>query len=382
MSPSRAQGRKRGAEVVLRRGPLERHALSGVLLERCAEGGHRLLEALRAVLPRAQSRKRVAEVVLRRGPLERHTLASTFLERCAVGGHRLLEALRAALPLAQGRKRVAECDVQGGTVVNSTDCGPVEQIGKLFRGVPQSFLQHPTTYLGVRESGHGRQRHSGELGAEVIVEIRAKCHVFQLVGLVPATERACARARHEPQAQCLSGLFDQTGDRQIAVPVFQHRASAFLHGWAPFVPGTGSRHETGRADQRDALNVREGAFDGSRIVPAAIVLQPTQDDPEAVFGAWWVAPPKVLKSEPCLLRRWKKLIEKPPQPSRDHSCGHTYDEVAERIHLRSSMGPLVSVILTEDYWVIAERLSERFDRAQWFSPTCGRPARGPGRRRP
>ena len=266
---------------------------------------------------------------------------------------------------------------------SSTDCGTVEQIGELFRGVLQPFLQHPAACLGVRERSHGRQRHGGELGAEVIVEICAKCHVFQLVGLlVPAIERAFARARHEPQAQCLSGLFDQPNDRQIAVRVFQHLASAFLHGWAPFVPGTGSRHETGRADQRDARNAREGAFDGSRIVPAAIVLQPTQDDAEAVFGAWWVVPPKVLKGEPCPFRRWKKLIEKPRQPNRDHSCDYADDEVAERLHLRSSMGPLASGILTEDDWVTAERLSERFDRTRWFSPTCGRRARGPGHRRP
>ena len=144
------------------------------------------------------------------------------------------------------------------------------------------------------------------------MEVHAKCHVFQLVGLVSATERAFARARHEPQAQRLSGLLDQTDDCQITVPVPQHRESAFLHGWAPFVPGTGSRHETGRADQHDALNAREDAFDGFRIVSAEIVLQPTQDDTEAVFGAWWVVSQKVLKGKPCPFRRWKKLIGETP----------------------------------------------------------------------
>ena len=35
------------------------------------------------------------------------------------------------------------------------------------------------------------------------------------------------------------------------------------------------------------------------------------------------------------------------------------------------MGPLASVNLTEDYWVTTERLSERFARTRWFSPTPG-----------
>ena len=99
----------------------------------------------------AQGLKRDAEVVLRRGPLERHALAAELIEGGAVGGHRLVEALRGALPFAQGLKRGAECHEQGGTVLSSTDCGAVEQTRELFRGVLQPFLQHPTAHFGVRE---------------------------------------------------------------------------------------------------------------------------------------------------------------------------------------------------------------------------------------
>ena len=82
--------------------------------------------------------------------------------------------------------------MQVGPAFRAIDCGTSEQNGELFGGAPQAFIQHPAPHFVVRERGHGRQRHRGELGAEVIVKILAKCHVFQLVRLVRAIERAFA----------------------------------------------------------------------------------------------------------------------------------------------------------------------------------------------
>src|SRR5271166_5777698 len=55
--------------------------------------------------PLAKAEKRAAETDLRRGPLERHALAGPLLQRLATGRNRLLKSRRAALPLAKAPKR-------------------------------------------------------------------------------------------------------------------------------------------------------------------------------------------------------------------------------------------------------------------------------------
>ena len=141
---------KRSAEIVLGRGPVERHALARSFLQRLAIGGDGLLQPRRAALalpedlqaqcrdcsgswpsraarargsvppaprdrrrpppPAAPSRSRAprgsqrnAEIVLGHGPVERHALAGLFLQRRAIGGDRLLEPRRPALALSEVR---------------------------------------------------------------------------------------------------------------------------------------------------------------------------------------------------------------------------------------------------------------------------------------
>jgi hypothetical protein len=66
-------------------GPIERHALAGPFLEGVAIGGDRLVQVFRPALALAEGRKRSAEIVLGRGPVERHALAvlswSSWLSR-------------------------------------------------------------------------------------------------------------------------------------------------------------------------------------------------------------------------------------------------------------------------------------------------------------
>ena len=71
-------------------------------LERFAVGGDRFFEARRADLALAERSQRSAEIVLGRGPLQRHALAGAFLERLAVGGDRLFEG---AVPLSRSPSR-------------------------------------------------------------------------------------------------------------------------------------------------------------------------------------------------------------------------------------------------------------------------------------
>jgi hypothetical protein len=59
-------------------------------IQRLAIGRDRLLEPRRATFVLAERLKRIAEIVLRRGPLERYALARIFLQRLAIGRDRLL----------------------------------------------------------------------------------------------------------------------------------------------------------------------------------------------------------------------------------------------------------------------------------------------------
>ena len=146
-----AKAQECDAQVVLRHGPVERHPLAGVFLERerkastpCSSpavplprspsisrarprlfwvpaqsSGTRSREFLKGArkvrrpapavpcpLPFAEPRERVAQVHLGHGPVQRHALAGLFLQRGAVGGDRLLKPRGAALAFAEARKRV------------------------------------------------------------------------------------------------------------------------------------------------------------------------------------------------------------------------------------------------------------------------------------
>ena len=72
-----------------------------IFLQRLAIGRDRLLELRRPALPLAEPLERIAEIVLRRRPVERHALARPFLQRLAIGRDRLLKLRRPALPLAE-----------------------------------------------------------------------------------------------------------------------------------------------------------------------------------------------------------------------------------------------------------------------------------------
>ena len=101
------EGPKDVADVVLRHGPQERNALTGVFLEGRPEGLEGLPEALRTVFPFAQNRKGSPEIVLCRRPRERIAVVGVFLKCSLKCIHGLLEVLRSALSLTQGRKGIA-----------------------------------------------------------------------------------------------------------------------------------------------------------------------------------------------------------------------------------------------------------------------------------
>ena len=120
------------------------------------------------------------------------------------------------------------------------------------------------------------------------MKVLAKSHVFQPVGQLCAAERALppvrsrTRARHKIQAQDLSGILDQTNDRQFAIAVFQNGGSHYYHGFAPIPAGARGRHNTGGTPQADAVDTRECSLDKFGIGAADVVLQPAQDDAETV----------------------------------------------------------------------------------------------------
>src|SRR6202023_3891942 len=76
---ARAEVLKRGAEIVLGRGPLKRHAIAGQLLQGLTIGFDGPLEPRRAALPLAKRFERGAETYLGRGPIERRAFAGIFL---------------------------------------------------------------------------------------------------------------------------------------------------------------------------------------------------------------------------------------------------------------------------------------------------------------
>src|ERR1035441_1078663 len=95
-----AEYRKRTAEVVLRRGPLERKLLPRPFLERLAEGRNRGFQVFCPTLSRAECRERNAKADLRRGPVERKLLPRRHLERRAVGRDGSVERIRVAALLS------------------------------------------------------------------------------------------------------------------------------------------------------------------------------------------------------------------------------------------------------------------------------------------
>src|SRR5262249_56329796 len=70
--------------------------------------GDGLFEARGGGVARGEALERTAEIVLGRGPVERHALAGSFLESVAVGGDGLFEARGAALARAEAAERIAE----------------------------------------------------------------------------------------------------------------------------------------------------------------------------------------------------------------------------------------------------------------------------------
>ena len=78
--PQRAE---RPGKIVLHNGTVRR-PLVNEYIEGAAIGVGGLFQALGSALPLAQGLKGITEVVLRRGPIERHTLTRTFLEGGAV----------------------------------------------------------------------------------------------------------------------------------------------------------------------------------------------------------------------------------------------------------------------------------------------------------
>jgi hypothetical protein len=75
---------KRVAEIVLRHGPVQRHALPRPFQQRCTIGRYRRLKTRRPALTLAERSKRGAEIVLRRGPVQRHALSRPDYERRSV----------------------------------------------------------------------------------------------------------------------------------------------------------------------------------------------------------------------------------------------------------------------------------------------------------
>src|SRR5258708_38922105 len=79
-----SEGGKRMAQIVLGRGPLERHALAGPFLQRLAIASDGLVKLRRSGLALPQSPKRIAEIVLGRGPVERPPCARTHRQAITI----------------------------------------------------------------------------------------------------------------------------------------------------------------------------------------------------------------------------------------------------------------------------------------------------------
>src|SRR6516225_5800868 len=104
--PPLGKEHQRNAFIPKTRGPQERHALVGSLLQRLAVGGDSLFKLRRPALASSKSGKRITQIVLCRGPLARLALAGPFLQRLTESGGSLFELRRPALALSEGSKRI------------------------------------------------------------------------------------------------------------------------------------------------------------------------------------------------------------------------------------------------------------------------------------
>src|SRR5258707_1391692 len=84
--------------------------------QRLAIGRGRLVEPGGAALALAEQLQRSAEIVLCRGPVERHALARPLFKGLAIGGDGLVEVCGVALALAERLERNAEIVLRHGPV--------------------------------------------------------------------------------------------------------------------------------------------------------------------------------------------------------------------------------------------------------------------------
>src|SRR5215831_3011849 len=82
-------------------GPLERHALACLFLQRLTIGEDGLFKPRRSALASSKSGKHIAQIILGHGPLERYPLAGPFLQRLAIGDNGLPELRRPALACSE-----------------------------------------------------------------------------------------------------------------------------------------------------------------------------------------------------------------------------------------------------------------------------------------
>src|SRR5262245_27703573 len=93
---------QREAFIAKSHGPVERHALASVFLQRLAIGDNGLFELRRSALAPSKSGKGNAQTDLGHGPLEWHALAGPFLQSLAEGNDGLFELRRPTLALPPG----------------------------------------------------------------------------------------------------------------------------------------------------------------------------------------------------------------------------------------------------------------------------------------
>src|ERR1700730_5679645 len=186
---------KRRAEVVLCRGPEERHPIARSLLERRATSRDRLFQMTCPALSLSETLERGAEVVLRRRPVERIATARLLLQRGAVGRNRLLQSRRPALPIAQRPERAAEANLRprpvdrGGGAVGRASKRTVTINGKQ-RGLivpaliplpierPRLLFQISTAFVRTRRWHHAGRR-GVTLGCSIIAQAR-HCEIAAL----------------------------------------------------------------------------------------------------------------------------------------------------------------------------------------------------------
>ena len=133
--------------------------------------------------------------------------------------------------------------------------------------------------------------------------------VLQYIRLVTALKGPGAGSRDEPQAQNLSGLFDDADHRHVGVPAREHCTSASEHFRAPVISGTGGLHDLGGAHKADSLDAAERLSDDSRVVPVSVVLEPAQHEPESVFWVPLLHPNEGGSTKPCPSRGPHEFVE-------------------------------------------------------------------------